>query len=98
MNALVKVDDHINKLEEVKKKVSERRDALRKKAEDEKLIDDNCPTENMDVSDHPGRLVMNRNGNRIIFSLRDAVQKKNRIFHDIMQNSFDTYPPYLIMT
>ena len=24
--------------------------------------------------------------------------KKNRIFHDIVQNSFDTYPPYLIMT
>ena len=31
-------------------------------------------------------------------SIRDAVQKKNRIFHDIVQNSFDTYPPYLIMT
>jgi len=24
--------------------------------------------------------------------------KKNRIFHDIVQNSFNTYPPYLIMT
>ena len=24
--------------------------------------------------------------------------KKNRIFHDNVQNSFDTYPPYLIMT
>ena len=24
--------------------------------------------------------------------------KKNRIFHDIVQNSFDTYPPYLTMT
>ena len=55
-STLVKVDEHINKLEEVKKKVSDKRDALRKKAEDEKLIDDNCPTENMeDVADHPGR-------------------------------------------
>ena len=25
-------------------------------------------------------------------------KKNNRIFHDIVQNSFDTYPPYLIMT
>ena len=25
-------------------------------------------------------------------------QKKNMIFHDIDQNSFDTYPPNLIMT
>ena len=24
--------------------------------------------------------------------------KKTRIFHDIVQNSFDIYPPYLIMT
>ena len=30
--------------------------------------------------------------------LRDAVQKKNRIFNDIVQNSFDTYPPYQIVT
>ena len=33
---LVKVDEHINKLEEVKKKVSDKRDALRKRAEEEK--------------------------------------------------------------
>ena len=25
-------------------------------------------------------------------------KRKNRIFHDIGQNSFDTYPPYQIMT
>ena len=25
-------------------------------------------------------------------------KKINRIFHDIVQNSFATYPPYLIMT
>ena len=25
-------------------------------------------------------------------------KRKNRIFHDIEQNSFDTYPPYQIMT
>jgi len=31
-------------------------------------------------------------------SIRDAVKKKTRIFHDIVQNSFNTYPPYLIMT
>ena len=29
--------------------------------------------------------------------LSDAIQKKHRIFHDIVQNWFDTYPPYLIM-
>ena len=30
---------------------------------------------------------------------KGSLQKKiNRIFHDIVQNSFDTYPPYLIMT
>ena len=25
-------------------------------------------------------------------------RKKNSIFHDMVQNSFDTYPPYLVMT
>ena len=56
---LVKVDEHINKLEEVKKKVSDRRDALRKKAEDEKLIDESCPTGNTDLADHPDRSASN---------------------------------------
>ena len=37
---LITVDEHINKLEDVKKKVSERRDLLRQKATYEKLIDD----------------------------------------------------------
>ena len=31
-------------------------------------------------------------------NMRDAVKKKPRIFHDIVQNSFNTYPPYVIMT
>ena len=52
---LVKVDDHISKLEEVRKRVSDKRDVLRKKAEDEKLIDDSCPTGAMDSTDHPDR-------------------------------------------
>jgi len=52
---LIKVDEHISHLEEVKKKVSEKRDLLRKKAEDEKLIDDECPTGNVDIADHPDR-------------------------------------------
>ena len=29
------------------------------------------------------------------FALGTPSKKKNRIFHDIVQNSFDTYPPYL---
>ena len=33
-----------------------------------------------------------------LFGLRDAVNKKNRIFHDIVPISFDTYLPYLILT
>ena len=37
---LIKVDEHINKLEEVKTKVCEKRDELRKKCEDEKLLED----------------------------------------------------------
>ena len=37
---LVKVDEHICQLEDIKKLVSDKRDALRKKAEDENLIDD----------------------------------------------------------
>ena len=53
---LIKVDEHISNLEEVKKKVSDKRDVLRKKAEDEKLIDDECPTGNVDIADHPDRL------------------------------------------
>ena len=52
---LVKVDEHINNLEEVKKKVSDKRDALRKRAEEEKLIDDNCPAGNPEATDHPDR-------------------------------------------
>ena len=40
---LIKVDEHINKLEEVKTKVCDKRDELRKKCEEEKLLeDDNC--------------------------------------------------------
>ena len=34
----------------------------------------------------------------IPFFIRKAFKKINRIFHDIVQNSFATYPPYLIMT
>ena len=45
---LVTVDDHITKLEDVKKKVSDRRDTLRQKATDEKLIDD---TSSVDIAD-----------------------------------------------
>ena len=52
---LVKVDEHISKLEEVKKIVSEKRDILRKKAEEENLINDNCQTGTMDATDHPDR-------------------------------------------
>ena len=55
---LVKVDEHISQLEEVKKLVSDKRDALRKKAEDENLIDDNCQPGNMDATDHPDRYCM----------------------------------------
>ena len=58
---LIKVDEHISHLEEVKKKVSEKRDLLRKKAEDEKLIDDECPTGNVDIADHPDRLDISTN-------------------------------------
>ena len=52
---LVKVDEHICQLEDVKKLVSDKRDALRKKAEDENLIDDNCQPGNMEATDHPDR-------------------------------------------
>ena len=45
---LITVDEHRNKLEDVKKKVSERRDLLRQKATDEKLIDD---TSSVDLAD-----------------------------------------------
>ena len=33
-----------------------------------------------------------------LYFLGKPSKKKNRIFHDIEQNSFATYPPYLIMT
>ena len=52
---LVKVDEHICQLEDVKKMVSDKRDTLRKKAEDENLIDDNCQPGNMEATDHPDR-------------------------------------------
>ena len=35
---------------------------------------------------------------RWIPGIRDALNLKNRIFNDLVQNSFDTYPPYQIMT
>ena len=34
---------------------------------------------------------------RTLSQVREAV-KKNTIFYDIESNSFDTYPPYIIMT
>ena len=45
---LATVDEHITKLDDVKKKVSDRRDLLRQKATDEKLIDD---TSSVDLAD-----------------------------------------------
>ena len=43
-------------------------------------------------------LMIHKNSNLDDSFLREAFKKKNRIFHDIEQNSFATYPPYLIMT
>ena len=45
---LITVDEYINQLEDVKKKVTERRVLLRQKATDEKLIDD---TSSVDLAD-----------------------------------------------
>ena len=50
---LITVDEHITKLEEVKKKVSDRRDLLRQKATDEKLIDE---TSSVDLADRYQKL------------------------------------------
>ena len=56
---LIKVDEHINKLEEVKNKVCEKRDELRKKCEDEKLLDeDNLDpggVGNLSATDNPDK-------------------------------------------
>ena len=56
---LIKVDEHINKLEEVKNKVCEKRDELRKKCEDEKLLDeDNFEpggSGNLSTTDNPDK-------------------------------------------
>ena len=56
---LIKVDEHINKLEEVKNKVCEKRDELRKKCEDEKLLDDDTrdtgDSGNISATDNPDK-------------------------------------------
>ena len=57
---LIKVDEHINKLEEVKNKVCEKRDELRKKCEDERLLDDDNHVEpgscgNISATDNPDK-------------------------------------------
>jgi len=51
---IVIVDEHITKLEEVKKKVSDRRDILRQKAPEEKVIDDAC---SVDITDRKEKIL-----------------------------------------
>ena len=46
------------------------------------------------------KVVLLTDGNCVtnILTKGKPLKKINRIFHDIVQNSFTTYPPYLIMT